>query len=45
MQFDVLDVLDGIIVTKLPTNQIGAYARSLMLGEAQTTIQKETNLC
>ena len=45
VQFDVLDVLDGITVTKLPTNQIGAYARSLMLGETQTTIQKEANIC
>ena len=45
VRFDVLDVLDAVTVARLTTQQIGAYARSLMLGEAQTTIQKGTNIC
>ena len=45
VRFDVLDVLEGAAVSKLPTREIGDYARSLMLGDIQTTpTEKETNL-
>lgn len=45
VRFDVLDVLEGSAVSKLPTREIGDYARSLMLGDIQTTpTEKETNL-
>lgn len=33
VRFDVLDVLEGSAVSKLPTREIGDYARSLMLGD------------
>ncbi len=45
VRFDVLDVLEGSAVSKLPTREIGDYAQSLMLGDIQTTpTEKETNL-
>ena len=45
VRFDVLDVLEGSAVSKLPTREIGDYARSLMLGDIQTMpTEKETNL-
>lgn len=45
VRFDVLDVLDGVAVAKLPTRDIGDYARALMLQDQKTLpLEKETSI-